>query len=84
MLNAPKHSAILLTFIKPQFIVKIFVLSVLQYANDAAIFAQSAESLQHLLNGIQHYCDTWHLTNNTNKTRIWYLKKEGIHTLKNT
>ena len=53
-------------------------LFILLYADDAVIFAQSAESLQNMLNDIQLYCDTWHLTINTNKTKIMVFEK-GRH-----
>ena len=54
------------------------VLFMLLYADDAVIFAQSAESLQNMLNDIQDYCNTWHLTINTNKTKIMVFEK-GRH-----
>ena len=53
-------------------------LFILLYADDAVIFAQSAESLQNMLNDIQLYCDTWHLTFNTNQTKIMVFEK-GRH-----
>ena len=54
------------------------VLFMLLYADDAVIFAQSAESLQNMLSDIQDYCNTWHLTINTNKTKIMVFEK-GRH-----
>ena len=35
------------------------VLFILLYADDAVIFAKSAESLQNMINDIQNYCNTW-------------------------
>ena len=46
------------------------VLFILLYADDAVIFAKSAESLQNMINDIQNYCNTWHLTINSSKTKI--------------
>ena len=54
-------------------------LFILLYADDAVIFAKSAESLQSMLNDIQEYCNTWHLTINTNKTKIMVFER-GRHT----
>ena len=51
----------------------------LLYADDAFIFAKSPESLQSMLNDIQEYCNTWHLTINANKTKIMVFER-GRHT----
>ena len=45
-------------------------LFILLYADDAVIFAKSVESLHSMLNDIHEYCNTWHLTINTNKTKV--------------
>ena len=47
----------------------------LLYADDAVVFAKSAESLQNILNNIQDYCDTWNLTINTSKTKVMVFEK---------
>lgn len=50
----------------------------LLYADDAVVFAKSAESLQNILNNIQDYCNTWNLTINTSKTKVMVFEK-GRH-----
>ena len=54
------------------------ILFILLYADDAVIFAKSAESLQSMLNDIHKYCNTWHLTINTNKTKVMVFER-GRH-----
>ena len=46
------------------------MLFIILYADDAVIFAKSAESLQNMINAIQNYSNTWHLTINSSKTKI--------------
>lgn len=55
----------------------IYVFKLL-YADDAVVFAKSAESLQNILNNIQDYCNTWNLTINTSKTKDMVFEK-GRH-----
>ena len=53
--------------------------TMLLYADDVIMFSQSIESLQKVLYDIHNYCNTWHLTINTSKTRIMVFEK-GRHT----
>ena len=53
-------------------------LFILLYADDAVIFAKSAEPLQSVLNDIQEYSNTRYLTNNTNTSKIMLFQR-GRH-----
>ena len=48
------------------------------YADDQVVFATSPETLQALLNDIEHYCNICGLKINTNETKAMILRKEGI------
>ena len=52
-----------------------FKLYLLLYAEDTVIFAEIAHDLQNALDAMQNYCDTWHLTINTSKTKIVIFSK---------
>ena len=47
-----------------------FKLFTLLYADDTIILAESAEELQLALDALYEYCQTWHLTVNTTKTKV--------------
>lgn len=49
------------------------------YADDQVVFATSPETLQSLLNDIEHYCNVCGLKINTNKTKAMIFEK-GRHT----
>ena len=49
------------------------------YADDAAVFAKSKETLQTLLNGIELYCGTLGLKISTKKTKVMIFER-GRHT----
>ena len=68
----------IITYAEETISVDDVALFILLCIDDAVIFAQSAESLQNMLYVLQLYCDICHLTINTNKTKLWYLKK-GRH-----
>jgi len=51
----------------------------LLFADDAAVFAYSPESLQNILKQSQDYCIIWGLKLNTNKTKIMIFQR-GRHT----
>lgn len=51
----------------------------LLYADDAAVFAKSPDSLQSMLHDIELYCGIWNLKINTNKTKVMIFEK-GRHT----
>jgi len=51
----------------------------LLFADDAAVFAYSPESLQNILNQIQDNCSIWGLKLNTNKTKSMIFER-GRHT----
>ena len=53
-------------------------LFILLYADDAVIFAKSAESLQSMLNDIKEYRNTRYLTFNTNTSKIMLFER-GRH-----
>ncbi|MCG7878764.1 MAG: reverse transcriptase family protein [Candidatus Thiodiazotropha endolucinida] len=40
------------------------------FADDTVLFSNNKDDLQITLNSFEQYCDTWHLTVNTNKTKI--------------
>ena len=42
----------------------------LLYADDTIILAETPEELQTALNAVEDYCQIWHLTVNTSKTKI--------------
>ena len=51
--------------------VQVFLhLFVLLYADDTVILAEDEEALQSALNGLHQYCEEWHITVNTDKTKI--------------
>jgi hypothetical protein len=50
-------------------------ISILAYADDIALIADSEENLQIMLNTLQEYCCKWRLLINTNKTQIMHFKK---------
>ena len=52
---------------------------ILLYADGAVVLAESVESLQTILYDIQNYCNIWHLTINTSKTKIMVFER-GRHT----
>lgn len=54
-------------------------LFILLYADDAVVFAKSAEVLQSILNDIESYCTLWGLKINTRKTKAMIFEK-GRHT----
>ena len=45
------------------------------YADDQVLFTTTPESLQHLLNDVQNYCDTFSLKININKTKVMIFEK---------
>jgi hypothetical protein len=49
------------------------------FADDGILFSTSPESLQSMLNDLQHYCQTWNLKINAAKTKIVIFEK-GRHT----
>ena len=58
----------------------IFTINELQiflplFADEAALFAHSPETLQSMLNDMQHYCHTCCLTINGNKTKVMVLER---------
>jgi hypothetical protein len=59
--------------------IKLFLLL---YADDQVLFAKSPETLQHILNDIQQYCNIWGLKINTSKTKAMIFEK-GRHTTYN-
>ena len=52
-------------------------LNCLMYADDIALISKSKEGLQTTLDRLSEYCNTWHLTINTNKTKIVIFNKTG-------
>jgi hypothetical protein len=50
-------------------------ISILAYADDIALIADSEENLQIMLNTLQEYCCKWRLLINNNKTQIMHFKK---------
>ena len=58
--------------------IRTFKISLLLYADDIILFADSAEELQNKLNALKDYCYRWKLTVNTDKTKIIIFRKGGI------
>ena len=52
-------------------------LFLLLYADDQALLATSAQSLQHMLNDVETYCNKWELKINTNKTKLLIFEKSN-------
>ena len=52
-----------------------FKLYLLLYEDDTVIFAETAHDLQNALDGMQNYCNTWHLTINSSKSKIVIVSK---------
>ncbi len=61
-------------------LLKLFLL---MYADDTVLLAESAEGLQKALDTLETYCTKWHLTVNTEKTKILIFtrKKKQIDTI---
>ena len=54
------------------------------YADDMVLFAESQESLQHMLNTLNGYSAAWNLNVNTSKTKIVVFRNRGkLHWLYN-
>ena len=53
-------------------------LCLLLYADDTILLAESPEELQAALHGIHHYCNTWRLEININKTKIMIFSRGKI------
>ena len=52
----------------------------LLFADDMVLFGKSPEELQHSLDLLEAYCDSWGLEVNINKTKIMVCRKSGqIH-----
>ena len=49
----------------------------LMYADDMVLFSESIEGLQSLLNELSHYCETWKLSNNVEKSQVLVFRKGG-------
>ena len=51
--------------------VEVFLrMYVLLYADDTIVMVETPEDLQSALNAACDYCQTWHLTVNTSKTKV--------------
>ena len=53
-------------------------LFLLMYADDLALFSESVEGLQNLLDNLERYAKKWKLTVNTDKTKIVIFRNGGI------
>ena len=47
------------------------------YAGDMVLFSESIEGLQSLLNELSHYCETWKLSFNIEKSQVLVVRKGG-------
>ena len=45
-------------------------LYMLLFADDAVVFARNPQTLQPILNNIEHYCDIWKLKLNVSKSKV--------------
>lgn len=52
-------------------------LFLLMYADDMVLFSESVEGLQLLLNELSHYCKTWNLCINVEKSKIVVFRNKG-------
>ncbi|XP_075163172.1 uncharacterized protein LOC142235800 [Haematobia irritans] len=50
---------------------------VLLYADDIVIIAEERSELQSMIQNLEHYCNDWNLTVNTNKSKILVFRKGG-------
>jgi hypothetical protein len=53
-------------------------LYVLLYADDTVVLADSSCELQKALNAVRNYCDEWHLTVNTDKTKVMIFSRGKV------
>ena len=53
-------------------------ITVLLYADDTIVFADSAKGLQKALNSLNQYCEEWKLTVNEKKKKLWFLVQGNI------
>ena len=53
----------------------------LLYADDTIVLAENAEELQLALNALFDYCQLWHLTVNTAKTKIVIFSRGKVRKL---
>ena len=51
--------------------------SCLMFADDIILISETSSGLQNSLNKLKLYCEKWHLTVNTNKTKIMIFNKGG-------
>ena len=58
--------------------VNMLKMSMLLYADDIVIFANSADELQHGLDLLLNYCNIWKLTVNVSKNKVMVFRKGGI------
>ena len=53
-------------------------LYLLLYADDMVLLAESPQELQAALHGMQHYCTTWRLEVNVQKTKVMIFSRRRI------
>ena len=53
-------------------------LSILLYADDVALIAPDAESLQLMLNKLHEWCSKWRLSVNSDKTKIVHFRPSSV------
>ena len=58
-------------------------LSILLYADDIALIAPDADSLQLMLDKLQDWCSRWRLTVNSDKTKIVHFRPLNVQTCNN-
>ena len=58
-------------------LIEDLVLILLLFGDAMAIFGKTPEDLQHNLDLLQEYCNTWDLGVNASKTKIMVLRKRG-------
>lgn len=51
--------------------------NMLMYADDIVIMSPTAAGLQHMMNRLQKYCETWNLLVNLNKSKVIVFRKGG-------
>ena len=53
----------------------------LLFADDMVLFGKSPDELQHSLDLLETYCDSWGLEVNINKTKLWYVENLDKYTI---
>ena len=53
-------------------------ISILMYADDMVLLAEKEKDLQIMLDELSHWCDTWGMDVNEEKTKVMHFRKSGV------